>query len=119
MEVSGDQFRLSAGELQMVSNHCDFLGIDPYTVTVIEPAPEGIAECAGNPDHYLWPECVIQSQTDQHGWKVEYRSQSYVHTAPKHLRSFLNYLWDWFQIPIIITEFGFPEWREKEKPLAD
>lgn len=121
MEATGsDKFRLSEDEIKnQIAKHCDFLGIDPYTVTVIEPVPEGIANCATDTDNSDWPACVTQGQTDKFGWKVGYRSQSYVYITPTYLRSFLNYLWDSFETPIIISEFGFPVWREAEKEWSD
>ncbi|CUM51550.1 unnamed protein product [Debaryomyces tyrocola] len=53
------------------------------------------------------------------GWKIGYRSQSYVYITPIQLRELLNYIWNTFHCPPFVAEFGFPEWREGEKELGD
>lgn len=35
------------------------------------------------------------------------------------MREFFNYLWNTFKAPILVSEFGYPEWREAEKELKD
>lgn len=80
----------SAEELKNVSKKSDFLGIDPYTYTVITPPENGIAACQGNTSHSLWPMCVNQTLTSEDGWKGGYRSESYVYTTPVEIRQFLS-----------------------------
>ena len=109
----------SAEELKNVSKKVDFLGIDPYTYTVVTPPEEGIAACQANTSHSLWPLCVNETQTREDGWKMGYRSESYVYTTPVEFRQYLNYLWNTFKAPVFVTEYGFPEWKETEKELGD
>ncbi|KAG6356021.1 hypothetical protein INS49_015406 [Diaporthe citri] len=53
-------------------------------------------------------------------WNIGYRSQSYVYITPKYLRTYLNWLWNTFRYPIVLTEFGFPEFGEStKKDLSD
>lgn len=116
---SGLNFTLTQDELNRVANTSDFFGIDPYTITVITPPPDGIEACAQNKSHPLWPTCVQEGQLANDGWAIGYRSQSYVYTTPTYFRSFLNYLWNTFKKPVFPAEFGFPVFRESEKELAD
>lgn len=106
-------------ELKAASYGADFLGIDPYTYTIVSPPEGGIEACQTNTSHPLWPMCVVQSQTRSDGWKIGYKSQSYVYITPVQFREYLNYLWNTFKAPIIASEFGYPEWRESEKALGD
>lgn len=112
-------FYFTDDELAEVKGGCDFLGIDPYTYTVVSAPPEGISACQELETDSLRPYCVVQEETRADGWKVGYRSQSYVYITPIQLREYLNYLWQTFKAPIIVSEFGFPEWREGEKALGD
>lgn len=109
----------SEAELQEVKFGSDFLGIDPYTYTIITPPKGGIEACQKNNTHPLWPFCVEQSQERADGWAIGYRSQSYVYITPEQLRVFLSYLWNTFKAPVLVSEFGYPEWREREKKLKD
>ncbi|KAF2107562.1 beta-glucosidase-like protein [Lophiotrema nucula] len=119
MTVS-DYVQLTAGDLAYINGTADFLGIDPYTATVITPPPNGtIEDCARNSSHPLWPYCVAQSTSTSTGWDIGYRSQSYVYITPTYFRTYLNYLWNTFKSPIVITEFGFPVFTEAEKELSD
>lgn len=112
-------FTFTSDELSYIGNSSDFFGIDPYTVTVITAPQEGIEACSHNRSHELWPLCVQQGQTDQLGWKIGYRSHSYVYITPTYYRTFLNYLWNTFKKPVFNTEFGFPEFKESEKEPKD
>lgn len=49
------------------------------------------------------------------GWNIGYRSQTYVYITPKYLRTYLSYLWNTFQHPVMITEFGYPVFGEADK----
>ena len=109
----------SAEELKNVSKKSDFLGIDPYTYTVVTPPEDGIAACQGNTSHSLWPMCVNQTLTSEDGWKGGYRSESYVYTTPVEIRQFFKYLWNTFKLPVFVAEYGFPEWKEYDKELGD
>jgi len=116
-----DYVPLSAEDLAYLNGTADFMGVDPYTATVVSAPPGGVAACAAaanasvNP---LRPYCVTQSQTTQFGWDEGYRSQSYVYITPTYLRTYLSYLWNTWKKPILITEFGFPVFGEAEKQLG-
>lgn len=117
--VNETEYLFTAGELEEVAHCSDFFGIDPYT-SVVASAPEGgILECQYNSSHELWPICVNQTSVRPDGWAVGYKSQSYVYITPDQLREALNYFWDTYHSPILVAEFGFPEWRESEKELVD
>ena len=112
---------LSDAELKYIGGTADFFGIDPYTATVISPVDEGIEACAStagteNPSPYL-PYCVQQEWTNIYGWKIGYKSQSYVYITPTYFREFLFYLWNTFRKPVFPTEFGFPVYGESDKEL--
>ena len=110
-----DHVPLSAEDLAYVNGTADFLGIDPYTATVVAAPAQGIAACAANASDPLYPYCVEQSTETTTGWSVGYRSQSYVYMTPTYLRTYLNYLWNTFRAPVVIAEFGFPIFGEAAK----
>ncbi|KAK8079226.1 beta-glucosidase [Apiospora phragmitis] len=107
-----DYVPLTAADLAFLNGTADFLGIDPYTATVVSPPRHGIAACAANASDPLFPYCVQQSTSTTTGWNIGYRSESYVYMTPTYLRTYLNYLWNTFRHPVVITEFGFPVARE-------
>lgn len=108
---------LSAEDLEYINGTADFLGIDPYTATVI--SGDAVRECAADASSPYRPYCVNQTTTNVFGWDVGYRSESYVYTTPTYLRSYLNYLHSTWRTPVAITEFGFPVFGEADKELAD
>ena len=114
-----DYVPLSAADLAYIGHTADFLGIDPYTATIVSPPSQGIASCAANASDPFRPYCVNQTLITSNGWNIGYRSQSYVYITPTYLRTYLNYLWNTFQSPVFITEFGFPVWDEADKELPD
>lgn len=118
-----DYVQLSKEDLEYMNGTADFMGIDPYTATVIAPPvpddKDSVLECAGNSSSTLRPYCVNQTTTNTFGWNIGYRSQSYVYITPTYLRSYLNYLHNTWRTPVAITEFGFPVFNEVEKELQD
>lgn len=118
-----DYVQLSKEDLEYMNGTADFMGIDPYTATVIAPPvpddKDSVLECAGNSSSTLRPYCVNQTTTNSFGWNIGYRSQSYVYITPTYLRSYLNYLHNTWRTPVAITEFGFPVFNEVEKELQD
>lgn len=119
MTVS-DYVPLTAEDLAYINGTADFFAVDPYTATVVSPPPNSTIEaCAGNSSDSLWPYCVTQATTTTTGWDIGYRSQSYVYITPTHFRVYLNYIWNTFKAPIVVTEFGFPVFAEAEKELSD
>src|SRR4051794_31935756 len=77
-----DYVPLTAEDLAYINHTADFLGIDPYTATVISAPPGGIAACAANSSSPNYPYCVTQETTNIFGWNIGYRSQSYVYITP-------------------------------------
>ena len=118
-QIVPDYVPLTAADLEYLNGTADFLGIDPYTATVISPPSQGIAACTANISDPLFPYCVDESTITTFGWDIGYRSQSYVYSTPTYLRTCLSYLWNTFQHPIIVSEFGFPVWDEADKALPD
>ena len=109
-----DYVPLTEADLAYVNGTADFLGIDPYTATVVTPPAHGIAACAANTSDPLFPYCVNQMTNTTTGWNIGYRSESYVYMTPTYLRTYLGYLWNTFRKPVVITEFGFPVAREAD-----
>ncbi|KAK2616774.1 hypothetical protein QQS21_000386 [Conoideocrella luteorostrata] len=114
---------LSKQDLKYINGTADFLGIDPYTATVISsPIPgdkNSIFDCITNSSSPYRPYCVNATAVNQFGWNNGYRSQSYVYSTAPFLRTYLNYLYNTWHTPISITEFGFPVFGESEKELPD
>jgi beta-glucosidase/6-phospho-beta-glucosidase/beta-galactosidase len=114
-----DYVPLTQEDLEYMNGTADFLGIDPYTATVVAPpvagSQESIVECAGNSSSSYRPYCVNQTTTDVFGWNIGYRSQSYVYITPTYLRLYLNFLHNVYRTPVAITEFGFPVFGESVK----
>lgn len=110
-----DYVPLSEEDLAYLNGTADFLGIDPYTATVVSPPAYGIAACAANASDPLFPYCVVQEQVTANGWNIGYRSATYVYITPTYLRSYLNYLWNTWRKPVVITEFGYPVFGEADK----
>lgn len=63
-----DYVPLTEEDLKYINGTADFLGIDPYTATVVEPPPHGIAACAANSSDPLFPYCVKQFTNTSTGW---------------------------------------------------
>lgn len=122
-QTISDYVPLNATDLEYIGGTADFLGIDPYTATVITAPVEGdissITDCASNSSNTYRPYCVNQTTVNQFGWDIGYRSQSYVYITPTFLREFVGYLYNTFRTPVVITEFGFPVFAESEKDLVD
>jgi beta-glucosidase/6-phospho-beta-glucosidase/beta-galactosidase len=118
-----DYVPLTADDLAYLNGTADFIGVDPYTATVIAPPVPGdfgsVTDCAGNSSDTFRPYCVNQTTANIYGWDIGYRSQSYVYLTPTYLRSYLNYLYNTFRTPVVITEFGFPVFGEADKELPD
>ncbi|KAF2137027.1 glycoside hydrolase family 1 protein [Aplosporella prunicola CBS 121167] len=114
-----DYVPLTAEDLAYINGTADFVGLDPYTATVITPPPNGIAACAANTSDPLFPYCVQQLTNTTTGWAIGYRSQSYAYITPTYLRTYLNWVWNTFRSPVLITEFGFPVFDEAQRELPD
>ncbi|KAK5994775.1 Beta-glucosidase 4 [Cladobotryum mycophilum] len=118
-----DYVPLTEEDLKYIGGTADFIGIDPYTATVITTPRPGdigsIAECARNYSNPYRPYCVNQTSQDIYGWDIGYRSQSYVYITPTYLRNYLSYVYNTWRVPIMITEFGFPVHGEAQEDLPD
>lgn len=110
---------LTKEELKYIAHSSDFFAIDSYTTSVVTQPAGGMDACAKNQSHPLWPVCVELTEANEYGWDIGYRSQSYVYITPTYLRDLLNYIWNKFKYPIILTEFGFPVYAESERELSD
>ncbi|PLB49930.1 glycoside hydrolase [Aspergillus steynii IBT 23096] len=112
---------LDEHDLSYIANTSDFFAIDAYTAIVVSSPPGGIDACVADhsANNTLWPLCVNQREQNAFGWNIGYRSQTYTYITPTYLREFLNYLWNTFRHPIVVSEFGFPVFAEAEKDLAD
>ena len=122
-QTISDYVPLSAEDLAYIGHTADYLGIDPYTATVVAPpvpdSIDSILECASNTSDPFRPYCANQTLLNIYGWSIGYRSQSYVYITPTYLREYLNYLWNTFHTPILITEFGFPVFAEANKTVLE
>ncbi|OCK85640.1 glycoside hydrolase family 1 protein [Lepidopterella palustris CBS 459.81] len=116
-ETIPDYVPLTPSDLAFLKGTADFLGIDPYTATVVSPPSYGIQACAANTSDPLFPYCVNQSTTTTNGWNIGYRSYSYVYITPTYLRKYLSYLYNTWQTPVFVTEFGFPVFGEADKAV--
>ena len=105
-----DYVPLTEEDLQYIGHTADYLGIDPYTATVVAPPVpdeiDSVTDCASNSSSEFQPYCVNQTLTNVYGWNIGYRSQSYVYITPTYLREYMFYLWNTFKTPVLITEFG-------------
>lgn len=114
-----DYVPLTPQDLAYINGTADYLGIDPYTATVIAPPSPGdadsILDCARGTNSSFRPYCVNQTTVDVYGWNIGYRSDTYVYLTPTYLRSYLNYLYNTWRTPVAITEFGFPVFGESDK----
>jgi beta-glucosidase/6-phospho-beta-glucosidase/beta-galactosidase len=118
-----DYVPLTSEDLAYLNGTADFIGIDPYTATVVAPPTPGSAEsimdCASNTSSPFRPYCVNQTTITTNGWNIGYRSQSYVYITPTYLRSYLNYLYNTWRVPVVLTEFGFPVFGEEDKLVIE
>jgi len=115
-----DHVPLNATDLAYLNGTADFFSVDPYTATVITALPSAAyALCLANTSDPLFPYCVTQTTLTQWGWDIGYRSQSYVYTTPRYLRSYISYLWNTWKAPVVLSEFGYPVYGEAGRALPD
>ncbi|KAJ9131005.1 Beta-glucosidase 1B [Pleurostoma richardsiae] len=115
-----DYIPLTMEDLAYIRGTADIFAVDAYAATVVSPPSSGnISTCATNISDSLFPYCVQLSTLDATGWDIGYRSESFVYTTPLYLRVLLNYLWNTFRKPVLITEFGFPVFGEADKTPVD
>ncbi|KAL2201860.1 family 1 glycoside hydrolase [Sarocladium strictum] len=118
-----DYVPLTAKDLAYINGTADFFATNFYMATVVTAPTEGdsnsIAKCSADKNNALRPYCVSGTQQNKFGWNIGYRSQTYAYTTPTFLRSYLNYVWNTWRHPIMVTEFGFPVYGETRKDLPD
>lgn len=112
--------KLTKSQLDYYKGKADFYAIDPYTTYYITQPEGGIDACAKDPSHSLWPNCVVELSVSDNNWQIGYYSNSYPYLTATGFRSFMNYLWDTYKPgKLMVSEFGFPVWKEAEAPLVD
>lgn len=105
--------------LAKLNGTCDFIGLDPYTPTIVSPPPGGIDACAGNLSHPMHPICLTTGYVGTDGWQLGYAGTgSASNIAPTYFREYFSYVWNTWKTPIIIAEFGFTLSGEDALPLA-
>lgn len=111
---------LTDAELARINGTADFFAINEYSGQISSPPAGGIAACIANSSHPLWPWCTVQETVSSTtGWALGYYAgNSAVSTPQLAIRACLNYLWSRYKLPIVISEFGFPEVSESTKGLA-
>lgn len=113
---------LSDDEITYINGTCDFYAIDAYISQFASaPAPGGIAACASNTSHPLFPTCTTLSNTQLNGWSMGARSNAYSYIAPQYVRQQLGYVWNTFRPSggIMVTELGYPVYGEYARDLED
>lgn len=113
------QHFFTSEELKQVVGRLDFLGIDSYTSVNMLPPPNGIDACQSNSSDINYPTCLVKNQINKYGWAVGYGSQYDTRIVPKSIREYFKYLYTSYETPLIIAEFGFPEWEEELKSIDD
>lgn len=103
----------------------DVVAVDSYTAPVISPAVSNLTACAidtnstSNP-HRQFPTCLNGSTVTTTGWGLGYPSQSTIlYDFPKAFRWQLNYVWNRFGLPILVSEFGFQTQTPRVDLLQD
>ena len=104
---------LSASDRAYFNNTVDFFSVDPYTAQFATSPPGGIAACASNISHPLYPTCVITTNVQKNGWLNGDASYAYAYLTPQYFRQHLGYIWNTFRpAGVAITEFGFNPFME-------
>ncbi|RDW59066.1 hypothetical protein BP5796_11990 [Coleophoma crateriformis] len=104
-----DYIPLSTDDLAYVGGTVDFIGVDVYSIPVIIPVVDDYQACGLNNDttsNPYWPYCVYPVYETVNGWNVGYDNNDAVYTEPTYLRTALNYLWNTYQVPVMVTELG-------------
>jgi hypothetical protein len=99
--------------LLLIAETADFVSLDAYSAPVVLPATNNFTACAldtnttTNPLH-AYPICIGTTSLTPTGWSVGYSpgAGSTGLPNPFNLRTSLNYAWDTYRLPIVITEFG-------------
>ncbi len=88
----------------------DFIGLDAYSFAAMYPIVSDINACAANnaTTNTNYPSCVGSTEITENGWNMGYRQAYYMWSTPTYLRTGIDYLWNTYKVPVMITEFGFP-----------
>lgn len=115
-----DYVPLNSSDLAFLNGTADIYAQDLYTANLIQPTQIGgnISACATNATHPDWPYCVFVTDTARTGWNIGLKSNSYGFLTPRLTRIALNYVWNTYKTPVMLTEFGFPVYAEAELDLS-
>lgn len=53
-----------------------------------------------------WPYCVDAVYETVNGWNIGYDNNDAIYTEPTYLRTALNYIWNTYKVPVMVTELG-------------
>merc|ERR1712115_762319 len=107
-------------ELEAINGTADFYAVNEYTAQIVSPPVGGIEACQSNSAHPNWPFCVSQTTVSPITGRAlgNYAANNAANIPQFAIRSCLNYLWNTYKKPIIISEFGFPIPGESSATLA-
>ncbi|KAH6900940.1 beta-glucosidase [Coprinopsis sp. MPI-PUGE-AT-0042] len=109
-EICGDALPdFTPEEIAVVKGSSDFLGLNTYTTNVVKD---------GGSDHLNGKVSTSFAQKD--GPQLGNLSHvEWLRDYPNGFRKLLGYLWKTYQMPIYVTENGFPAKGETDKPVEE
>ncbi|KAH6658921.1 beta-glucosidase [Truncatella angustata] len=110
---------LTYEEISYLNATVDFWAFDPYVAQFAYPPEGGVAACAANSSHPLWPMCVATGAAQENGWLMGVQSNAYPLIAQQYVREQFGYVWNTYRPSggIMVTEFGFPQIGDSEHSL--
>lgn len=113
-----DYVRLTAEDLAYMNGTANFFAMDAFTATVVTGLPDSFGSCLlSNGTSPFWPNCVETGQTNINGWQIGYASYTFVYVTPTYLRSYINWAWNTYKKPIVVSEYGYTVYDEATKPF--
>ncbi|KAJ5919315.1 glycoside hydrolase family 1 protein [Penicillium verhagenii] len=105
-----DYIPLALADLKYLKGTIDFIAFDGYTTPTIYPVVNSIATCAANnaTSNSNYPTCVGSTFDTVNGWEMGYHTDYVMYSTPTYLRSTVNYLWNTYKKPVMLSEYGFP-----------
>jgi len=105
-----DHVPLSVQDLEYMNNTMDYVSIDGYSAPVVSANTTDFTACATdakNPAH-VFPFCVISETTTTTGWATGYSPFGSTTNImePMGLRTQLNYCYNTWKKPVLVSEFG-------------
>ncbi|KAH9221944.1 glycoside hydrolase family 1 protein [Leptodontidium sp. 2 PMI_412] len=116
-----DYVPLSPQDLDFLNGTLDFVAVDAYSAASISPIVD-ITSCSANNATFNtdYPLCVGVSEVTLSNWIMGYHQDYITYNTAPYLRTQLNYLWNTFRAPVMITEFGFSTSNPSQTmPLSD